>query len=368
MDTLSGTDIPRLDIPSSEDRMQLSPDTDRHLSADEDIDIDFDLEAGVAPDDEDSMIRPDGSDHTSIAGNDDEMIDDGLASEELDENTSLIDEDLGDAENSVVDDALDLMAEERQDYGTEQGVTNGNSLQVPENAKTNTTQGQEQYREVVEGSSVNKVQVDTEQPPGDSDVQNADDPIKRQDPANAEASTPEIDLGAHNSNVTESNADSSFTELSRGPGVMTEEPTLHDEEDAPYTGTRDEAGNPQVEVQSGGQEQPEFEHLHPVIVLYQGNEMSLFPPSDQDSEQTQTYLLHDETFAQDSISNLLQQCRLVLADSINERDKLEIKIPDLGLNIDEVRNTPNLRAQQCTNPDTCLVYSVDYQHRFSPDR
>ena len=127
MDTLSGADIPRLGIPSSEDRMQLSPDMDRHPSADEDIDIEFDLEAGVAPDVEDSMIRPDGSDHISDEGNDDEMIDDGLASEALEENTSLIDEDLDDAENPVVDDARDLLTEERQDPGSEKGATSVSS-------------------------------------------------------------------------------------------------------------------------------------------------------------------------------------------------------------------------------------------------
>ena len=76
--------------------------------------------------------------------------------------------------------------------------------------------------------------------------------------------------------------------------------------------------------------------VHPVIMIYQSNEMSLFPPVDQDTEESQTYFLDDESYATESLGTLFEHCRSVLADSINDTEELEIKIPELGLAITEV--------------------------------
>lgn len=353
MDTQENADIPRLGVPSTEDPMQLSPDMDRHLSADEDIDIDFDLEAEITHDDDDNnMDRQDGSDHISDIGNDDEMIDDKGMQDGYDDNASLIDEDLGDAESSVVDNTQDLMAETRQDGGTEQEMPSGEILQVVGAAETN-TQGQDHYEEIREDLSDDALQVDLEQPRGDQNVQNTKNPSKGPSQAEVEALAQETDTGAHDfDDITKGHEEISLTKLAGGPTSTIEEQTLQTEEEIPRV-PRDELAKSQSEVQGSGQ-QAEYQYLHPVIVVYQGNEMSLFPPSDQGSEQSQTYFLHDETFARDSISTLLQQCRLVLADSINEHDKLELKIPDLGFNVDE---------STALTTDTTLAQIVDiYLH------
>ena len=54
-------------------------------------------------------------------------------------------------------------------------------------------------------------------------------------------------------------------------------------------------GNDQLHDVSQGRKEDDIhaavESLHPVIVVYEGNEMSLFPPIDQDAEQSQTYFL-----------------------------------------------------------------------------
>ncbi|KAJ9664108.1 hypothetical protein H2201_005348 [Coniosporium apollinis] len=72
---------------------------------------------------------------------------------------------------------------------------------------------------------------------------------------------------------------------------------------------------------------------HPVIVFYQGNEISLFPPSEQDASET--FFLQDESLAHRSIYDLLQACRQVLGETIHEEDELEINIAELGLCISE---------------------------------
>ena len=76
-------------------------------------------------------------------------------------------------------------------------------------------------------------------------------------------------------------------------------------------------------------------YLHPAIVVYQDSEMFLFPPQ-QDNDQSQTYFLPDESLANESMSELLQECRNLLGGSISENDELEIEIPLLNLRLGEV--------------------------------
>ncbi|MCJ1294671.1 hypothetical protein MMC34_006229 [Xylographa carneopallida] len=75
-------------------------------------------------------------------------------------------------------------------------------------------------------------------------------------------------------------------------------------------------------------------NLHPVIVVYQENEISLFPPHETE-KQSATYFLQDESIANGSIRALLGACRMVLADSIGDHDELEVKIVPLGIDISE---------------------------------
>ena len=76
-------------------------------------------------------------------------------------------------------------------------------------------------------------------------------------------------------------------------------------------------------------------HAHPIIVHYQENEISLFPPVTE-NESSETYFLADEGLARESLRTILQACKSVLADSIGEEEELEIKVPCLKLRVLEV--------------------------------
>ena len=76
--------------------------------------------------------------------------------------------------------------------------------------------------------------------------------------------------------------------------------------------------------------------LRTVIVMYQDEEVSLFPPWTDDTESAPAYLLSNESLAHGGALNLLSACREVLAESVDELEELEISIPDLGLKINEV--------------------------------
>lgn len=85
--------------------------------------------------------------------------------------------------------------------------------------------------------------------------------------------------------------------------------------------------------QQGDTFQAQPSSLHPVIVTYLDNEISLFPPREQD--QSETFFLQDESIAYQTIGELLQACRTVLGETIRDEDELEMDIADLGLCISE---------------------------------
>ena len=74
-------------------------------------------------------------------------------------------------------------------------------------------------------------------------------------------------------------------------------------------------------------------HLHPVRVVYLGQEMALFAPSD--NREAPAYFLQDSDVAHEPIEKLLQACREVLHDTIGHDDELVLDVPTLGLHICE---------------------------------
>ena len=77
-------------------------------------------------------------------------------------------------------------------------------------------------------------------------------------------------------------------------------------------------------------------YAHPIVVNYQGAEMSLFPPTHEGQEHSGTYFLQDEVLVGESMTSVLSACRSVLAESIGEQDELVLSIDDLNINIAEV--------------------------------
>ncbi|KAJ5161888.1 hypothetical protein N7492_007280 [Penicillium capsulatum] len=75
------------------------------------------------------------------------------------------------------------------------------------------------------------------------------------------------------------------------------------------------------------------ESLHPIKVLYQENEISLFPPLEGDSAET--FFLHDENVAYDNVGVLFSSLRGVLLDNVAGNEVLVIDIDALGIQLTE---------------------------------
>lgn len=75
-------------------------------------------------------------------------------------------------------------------------------------------------------------------------------------------------------------------------------------------------------------------NLHPITVLYQETEMSLFPPTVNNA--TETYFLQDESLADSNISEVFKAMRVVLGHTISTDDELELGMDALDLYLTEV--------------------------------
>ncbi len=73
---------------------------------------------------------------------------------------------------------------------------------------------------------------------------------------------------------------------------------------------------------------------HSVIVVYRGDEFSLFSSSEED--ESETFFLNDTSVASQSIKDLMTALRGVLEDDIGDADELVIGFEDLRLDISEV--------------------------------
>lgn len=82
----------------------------------------------------------------------------------------------------------------------------------------------------------------------------------------------------------------------------------------------------------------ELPSLPPIKILYQDNEISLFPPREGDSSEI--FFLQDEALASENLAELLKECRQVLGDHIAEGEELTLDIDSLNLHLTEVNMTP----------------------------
>ncbi|KAF3397737.1 hypothetical protein F1880_006146 [Penicillium rolfsii] len=90
------------------------------------------------------------------------------------------------------------------------------------------------------------------------------------------------------------------------------------------------------------------ESLHPVKVLYQEAEISLFPPMEGDSAET--FFLHDEDIAYDNFGKLFSSLREVLLDNVAENEVLVVDIDSLGIQITEdSSHTSDMTLHQILN-------------------
>jgi hypothetical protein len=89
---------------------------------------------------------------------------------------------------------------------------------------------------------------------------------------------------------------------------------------------------------AGDTEPAHHESLHPVKIIYQENEIALFPPLEGDSAET--FFLHDEEVAYESIEKLFKSLRQVLQGNVADNEVLVIDIESLGIQMTEVSPLP----------------------------
>ncbi|KAJ5614625.1 hypothetical protein N7528_008279 [Penicillium herquei] len=100
---------------------------------------------------------------------------------------------------------------------------------------------------------------------------------------------------------------------------------------------------PEIEAVNVGQHEPHVsengpgtydeEVLHPIKVIYEDSEISLFPPLEGDSAET--FFLHDESLAYEGVGKLFSALREVLLDNVTEDDVLVLDIDCLGIQVTE---------------------------------
>lgn len=149
-----------------------------------------------------------------------------------------------------------------------------------------------------------------------------------------------VELSEEKHEITESKE--SVTEDSYGHGEATAENLNgRQAESHPHRAKDEHAEHDSFNVQEESDEDHQNdESLHPVKVLYQGNEISLFPPLEGDSAET--FFLHDEDVAYDSVGKLFSSLRGVLLDNVAENEVLVIDIDPLGIQITEVSTDPDV--------------------------
>lgn len=361
--TAAALTVPYLDVPTQEDVMELSTDFDRHNGTDGDTDIDIDLVPDQPEDqDNDYMIedtRSEGGTGSQAfpneTSNDDVMLDDGGSQADLNEANALQDEDLDDAGDYFQDDA-------NQDSLALQGNIDefdDNTLQPIDQITPQTDHGFSTLADTFEAKTKEQLEKEI----SDNRVEDVLSSLGTED--NAEI----LQQSFHDSNIV--GLAGSNLENTRDVLDWPENPTsIANTETAQEATNKDLDSRPQPEEPASKsassnprpteppQEQAyEATTVHPVVVVYQDVEISLFPPSDQ--SDSYTFFLHDEGLATSSIYDLLLACKEVLADSISEEDELELTIEELGLCISEVSHLP---TQTCVHLADCNLRNLNQPH------
>lgn len=313
------------------DPMELTLDIDRRQIMEVDIDVDLDLTVEQDFEREDDYMGEDynlGADQELfgrpvLQANDDDMLDGEYAAQDAEEKLSLPDVQLEDAtslepeEHTQVGSDLEVNIDLIGDLSPDQdlGVSSVNHTQT----------------EYASGISIsNKI--------GKSDQSTRTSPVESQAPNSCETpeSSYDLDDSLDGSNqVTSSEVLAPIQMTSQDLGSTWDGSILRAEEETGFSSpnVEDGAAPPSNFLIPNENASTYLSHVLPVTLIYQDTEMSLFPPAEGGQI---TYFLSDEGLVNQVIKNLFDACRNVLAGSIEEEEKLEFSIDDLGLRISEV--------------------------------
>ncbi|KAI9766983.1 MAG: hypothetical protein M1840_005941 [Geoglossum simile] len=316
------------------EQMELSP----HPGMDDDIDIDLDLDPGPSNDqDNDYIIEDAKSENTAEhlgpsteVGNDDVMHDgDHMCTDAQEKDVEFPDEELYDAHDQVLTDDPSNKQQDSSAYAPNATTfeSSGTSYYPRLNVSGDqpATGGEQEinFTQDETYSSENVKSLTTEKEEHKNNLQeNEVAPTVQQKPALSEHSSPQLDpLDRDQEQVAPLDEHSVQIVPAAGPnGNGGDDDALTDtyEEDV-----QDEPKDPRSGVA----------HIHPVVVIYEGNEISLFPPSKNDTSDT--FFLPDESLARANICDLFEAIRSVLAGSIGEDDELDMIVDGLGLELSE---------------------------------
>ena len=398
MTTFQMPSASNLDSSATEDPMELTSDVDRRFGADDDIDIDLDLTADNYQYEEDEYMREDINVLTNLAstneqdmqaGKDDEMADDTHVEGSMVARSSIYDEDLGDAEyvdlypadeESIVgahqEYPLD-MAQESFDNIEPTPPSHDQNLTHDEQPKLSTEslgvileEYTEEHRDMIAfhdtsgpviGENLQELTELQEIKTSRHEFESLEGgPQSSQQGFNEE----QFENQGEGHQAISHHFQQHDINSSRGETSDNEDEIHEYSNDAAYAPTNvPDISEPQEEVEYPVDEEPftsqdnedaqadeysynpdeastrEATHVHPVVVLYQDNEISLFPPVNQDGESSNTYFLQDEQAAGGSIKSLFGAFRSVLGESISDHDQLMLDIDELDLHISEVSHS-----------------------------
>ena len=376
MTTLQMQNTSNFEPSATEDPMELTSDMDRRFAADEDIDIDLDLTADHHQDLEDEYMGEDVNVLTDPAptneqemytANDDEMADDTYAEGSVAGRSSVQDEDLEDAASTAPYLDEDTVAESHTEHtldgpqefssSSEAKATQKDDLghhKMPSTSEADSgvvlgtiPEGQTEQTAFNHATSLltnKEVLHDSAQ--DHEEISRLDDPTHHeysqesiQEPSQLHEKNTSDGVISNYEYSTEAFAgeESYASEANSDQPVPEEESAIPSKEEV--LARQNVTEGDQGEDFSTAPGEPTLQghtYIHPVVIVYQDTEISLFPPIDQDEQHSTTYLLQDEQVAGESIKKLLEACRSILGDSITDHDELLINIDGLGLDISEV--------------------------------
>ena len=368
MTTVTSAPFASLGLPEPADKMDISSPYNRNL---DDFDIDIDIPPRPSDQDEDFILEDLRSDtginqqDGQIGDTDDFMVDEerqSILSEDrtMGDDDTIQDEHLTDASEIGLEETVSNQTGHNSDHQTNVSVTaEGNENETVRDNEDGVKHASPEMKST-EAQEVDKylnVPVDDKPHEDDLGADNSDEqyaaPPFASHLANSEAELsgegqPVNDVkesadNAETNNKDESNSllgttleDSNNISHSINTGNTSEGPEL------PITLTSDDneriSTTLKTRVRSASLQDNESESpitpLHPITVHYDGNELSLFPPSNDGSSET--FLLDDENLVNVSITDLLRACRVVLGETFDEVDELVLSIEALGISLSEV--------------------------------
>lgn len=373
-------------IPSPDDLMET--DAGRHTGQVEDIDIDLDLSEEQQQDLEDEYMSEDvgtfNHQRTDViesdeAYNDDEMVDDGNTEQNVIYEPSIQDEDLRDAEeiNTVQPDEDDEIVDIADDepFATPQ-IQDVSPYGEPSRNETPTVQSQQvsvstsgwsRYEDRTPSPQhINREEdtIQSQENQESSREQEAAYPIaqspardledrKTQDVAYEPSLSVHTDGQQQCHTVGPPASVTAVEALSQNVGytpigsnervdhhVEDVGNTTHNRQVQTYNDTFDGTKEPIPESLTTPTEDPVGHHadpplaasyIHPVIVDYEGAQISLFRPAEGERD----FILEDESLASESFAELFAACRPVLGEDVSQQE-LVFRVDDLDLQICEV--------------------------------